>query len=395
MSKSGPICFFFASANRCLSRASSAQKYKPPMSFLPTLVLERIAQSLSVADLCAMSLVCPQWRQCAIGVLHKRVDAAITVFNQAKFQRHFQPFPNNQGLQMHYGVSWDSDDVFNIAARFSRQPLPEWCVRFLKAHCHYCKAMGCKPLNLLLREFETSKWLYFVSARGGSVYLDADCEDVYTPAGYASCVIFEAGLPHSNQPGTPVCPKQITAPELADVTVKFPKRWMFGSGPGDWTTKGTPGSVWFGNQSYDQVSLKAPYFLPSLHQFFQGDQGFDANKFDGLIEEFAYKLDEDNPWDDEEVGDGNPLFYPFYDDLCHYNVKYAFLGLLEEHCNKPADLLAWFEAQLPSLVQRCSVDELREWVHGWHNFYQMLNRGDPFQTIPEAEYAKRINSAFK
>ena len=353
---------------------------------LPNLVLERLAQALSVVDLASMALVCSQWRLCATEIMHRRVDAAILEFNKARFQRQFQPLPDSVGVEKQYAESWAAGRVFNVAARFTRQPLPDWCVRFLRTHCHYCKESDCELLNLRLRGFEKDKWLSVSCSHWGRTFEHPDvADDVDILAQFASCAIIETGLPHSDQTSTPVCPKQITAPELADVTIKFPQSWFDSDCPGGWPSQGRPGGIWLGNQSYDQISFKAPYFLPSLHHFFQSDLVLELAKFGTLIEDFAL---------DAGLGDGNPLDCFLESNLCEDIVEDTFIALLVRHSNDSLALWVWFEDQLPSLAQHCSADELCEWVHGWHNFYQILNRGDPFQTIPEDVFFERIHAIF-
>jgi len=346
------------------------------MRLLTALALERVAQSLSVVDLASIALVCSQWRLCANDVLHTHIDAAIAEFGQTRFQRQFQPLPDSVGVEENYAESWASDRVFNVAVKFSRQPLPDWCVRFLRTHCHYCKRSDCAPLELHLREFENDKWLSLSFSHWGRAFALPDVDEyVDIPAQFASCAVFETGLPHSNQTGIPVCPKQIAAPELADVTIKFPQSWRFNGE--------RPGGIWLGNQSYNQISLKAPYFLPSLHHFLQSEQMLELIKFDTSIEDFAF-----------DAGGENPLIRFLESNLCEDIVEDTFVALLIQHSNDPLALCVWFEEQLPSLVQQCSADELCEWVHGWHNFYQMLHRGDPFQTIPEDVFFERIHAIF-
>jgi hypothetical protein len=175
-------------------------------------------------------------------------------------------------------------------------------------------------------------------------------------------------------------------PESADITLKLPLTRELYNGPAGFH---------LGAQPCGQISLKAPYFLPSFHQFCKVNLGFALDDFVNKVEDFAAKLANRDPsWNRPGEYYGNPidLVVRLYvaDDLG----RKAFLKFLRCYATNGESLYLWFKAALPRLAEIYKHRDLSEWIHGWNNFYHLLDRGNPFDSISEDEYDVLMETAY-
>ena len=336
------------------------------LHLLPSFDVERILALLwPAAELAAVSL---EWRRLVRRVLHQRVDAAIQCYAKQPMELSFEPHwaPVTSALEY--------SNVINFTAHYQRPALPAWCAAYLLQHCHYCKQ----------RVGASHYWWAMLPS------LDRGMHDLYDESWkgleFHCRVLFDSALPHlSAHAGVPVCPKQLSTAADAEVTICSPLHWGFGQ---------AEGGVWLERERVPALHLRAPYFLPGLHQFVHNNLGepleqFCANVLRAAAEARPAVL---TPRDGLVCALGAQAADRYCDFLDRAVRQCGALSRRRWQRCPERGLLGWFGAQLPALCRLYAKEQIEEWLEGWENYFAAV---DPALRRTCAAHFRRLASASK